>query len=435
MTTDEILLEVRGAAAVATLNRPRALNALTLDMIHAFYPRLGQWAADREIGAVVVQGAGERAFCAGGDIRALYDGGPGSRITAQFFRDEYRLNHRIFHFPKPYVALMDGITMGGGVGLSVHGSHRIVTEATVFAMPETGIGLFPDVGGSYFLPRLPGEVGMYLALTGSRLKAADCLYAGIADAFVPAARLDELVAALAAGETVEAVLERVAEDPGPAPLSDLREAIDRCFAGESVEAIEAALEEEGSAWARETLAQMAGKSPTSQKIAFRQLRTGRRLGFDDCMIMEYRLSQRVMAGHDFFEGVRAAVVDKDQTPRWRPASLAEVSDEDIEAYFAPLGERDLSFPEGGTMIAFPKRAEWDGERSEVRFPAAILDRTVICRIPANVLRKRFAAAEGGVGALAAFHENRAAIEARVKSKLLSGSYQADGSILLSLQDF
>jgi len=338
----DILYEVDGGIAVATLNRPGALNALTLDMARSFHSQLDKWASDPAVRAVVVRGAGDRAFCAGGDIRALYDG-RGTTFTADFFREEYRLNQAIFRYSKPYVALMDGIDMGGGVGLSVHARHRVVSGRTVFAMPETGIGLFPDVGGSYFLPRMPGEIGMYLALTGARLRAADCLYTGIGDVHVPDGRHDDLIATLREGAEIGDTLDAFAADAGPPPLAEIRGAIDRCFSAGSVEAIQAALEAEGNAWARATLAAMAGKSPTSQKIAYRQIREGKDLDFEECMRMEYRLSQHVMAANDFFEGVRAVVVDKDQAPAWRPGRLSDVADSDIDAYFAPLGERELSF--------------------------------------------------------------------------------------------
>jgi enoyl-CoA hydratase len=342
ITEPDILYEVADGIAVATLNRPAALNALTLGMVRDFHPVLDRWAADPAVRAVVVRGAGERAFCAGGDIRALYDG-RGTGFTADFFREEYRLNRAIFRYPKPYIALMDGITMGGGVGVSVHARHRVVSEATVFAMPETGIGLFPDVGGAYFLPRMPGETGLYLALTGERMRAADCLYTGIGDLYVPDERHDALIAALRGGGDIAGTLDAFAGDAGAAPLADIRDAIDRCFSADSVDGVIAALESRGDDWAARTLAAMAGKSPTSQKVALRQIRTGATLDFEDCMRMEYRLSQRIMAAHDFFEGVRAVVIDKDQSPEWRPGRLTDVRDDDIDAYFAPLGDRELSF--------------------------------------------------------------------------------------------
>ena len=340
--SEDILFEVSGGLALVTLNRPVALNALTTDMIHRFDAQLAAWEKDPAVRRVAVRGAGEKAFCAGGDIRALYDG-RGKAITAEFFRSEYRLNRRIFHYPKPYIALMDGITMGGGVGVSVHARHRVVCEATMLAMPETGIGLFPDVGATYFLPRMPGRLGPYMALTGARLRAADCLYGGLADHFVPAARHDDLIEALRSEHVVDAVLRDFVADPGASALARGRDAIDRCFAGDAVEALEAALAAEGGEWAEKTLKTMAGRSPTSQKIALRQIALGAGLDFDDCMRLEFRLSQHCMARHDFFEGVRAVVIDKDQTPQWKPARLADVSDALVAEYFAPLGPAELTF--------------------------------------------------------------------------------------------
>lgn len=341
---DDILFETRGALGLVTLNRPKALNALTLDMIYALTDRLGEWAEDLNIAAVLVHGAGEKAFCAGGDIRALYQqGAAGEEFARRFFRDEYRLNRMIYRYPKPYVALIDGIAMGGGVGVSVHGSHRVVCDTTLFAMPETGIGMFPDVGGSYFLPRCPGEIGMFLGLVGKGLKAADCLYAGIAEANVPLSRHDELVAALAGGQDVDAALAALHEDPGPAPMGEHRGTIDRCFAGGSVQRIAAALAAEGTSWAEAIRDEMLRKSPFALSVAHRQLRRGRELDFEDCMAMEYRVSQRVVHSHDFREGVRAVIIDKDQNPDWDPPSLAEVEDSAVEACFAPLAEGELTF--------------------------------------------------------------------------------------------
>ncbi len=342
--TDEVLFCIEGGVVEITLNRPAAMNALTLDMARELYDRLSGWATADAVRAIVVRGAGDRAFCAGGDIRALYDAKQnGDPLTAEFFRAEYRLNHLVFHYPKPYIAMIDGIAMGGGVGLSVHAGTRIASESTLFAMPETGIGLFPDVGGSYFLPRCPGAIGMYLALTGARLRAADCLYAGIADHFIENAHHDALVADLRAGTAIGDAVKRAAGDPGPAPLAEKFDAINNCFANDGVEAIQAALEQRGDEWADKTLHAMAGKSPTSQKIAYFQLGEGAAKDFDACMVMEYRLSQHVMAGHDFFEGVRALIVDKDNAPHWQPDTLAEIDDAAVAAYFAPLGEGDLIF--------------------------------------------------------------------------------------------
>ena len=348
--TDDIVFEVAGALGRVILNRPKALNALTLDMVRRLDARLIEWAADDGIAAVVIEGAGERAFCAGGDIRALYQAmRDGSDLTAEFYRAEYTNNHRVFTFPKPYIALIDGVVMGGGVGVSVHGSHRVVTENVLFAMPETGIGLFPDVGGTFFLSRMPGELGMYLGLTGARLGAADALYCGIGTHFAPRARLAEITRALAAIDpeegarraTDEVLAGFAAADAGAPPLADHRAAIDRCFAGDSVEEVVGALAAEGGEWAAKTLAVLESKSPTSLKVTFRQLREGRDLDFAEAMRTEYRLSQRFCAGHDFPEGVRAAVIDKDNAPRWRPDRLADVSETDVDAYFAPLPGGDL----------------------------------------------------------------------------------------------
>ncbi len=356
----EVRLITEGPIGTIRLSRPQALNALTLPMIRAIDAQLRVWADDPTIKAVVVSGEGGKAFCAGGDVLAVYNAGLADRqpqnpghLTVSFFRDEYTLNHLIHRFPKPYVALVDGISMGGGVGVSIHGSHRVVTETTVFAMPETGIGLFPDIGGGWFLPRFPGEMGTFLGLTGVRCKAADCLYVGYGTHFIPRERLGQVGDALAEADwpqasdragldaVVDGVLRGLGEDPGTAPLADDRGAIDRCFAHDRVEAIIAALEQEGTDWARGVLAKLDGHSPLSLKVALRQIRLGATLEYEDVVAMEYRLSQRAMAAHDFYEGIRALLVDKDKTPLWRPASLRDVSPEMVEAYFAPLEDRDL----------------------------------------------------------------------------------------------
>ncbi|MCP4330807.1 MAG: enoyl-CoA hydratase/isomerase family protein [Alphaproteobacteria bacterium] len=344
----EILFDRDDGLGVIRLNRPRALNALTASMIEAMADTLANWATDPDIGAVAILGAGDRAFCAGGDVRALYDARNDGTSTyrADFYRDEYRLNRQIYRFPKPYIALMDGITMGGGVGVSVHGSHRVVTERTLFAMPETGIGLFPDVGGGDFLPQCPGAIGMYLGLAGARLNAADCLYAGIASHYIPWSELERLIDAL--GPTgddkgVDEVLDAMAEDPGPSTLAEQRADIDRFFGLGSVADIISALAADAGDWAAKTLVVLGRKSPMSLRVAFRQLREGAAMEFEDVMVMEYRLSQRCMADHDFFEGVRAVIIDKDNAPQWRHASADDVTDDELDAYFAPLGADDLTF--------------------------------------------------------------------------------------------
>lgn len=359
--SEEIRFSAEHGLGTIELDRPKALNALTLDMIRAMHPALEAWEDDDAVKAVLIKGAGEKAFCAGGDVRAVYRsivddlGGKGpSELSKVFFLEEYQLNHAIHAFSKPYVALLDGVTMGGGVGLSIHGSHRIATERLMFAMPETGIGLFPDVGGGWFLPRLPGETGLYLALTGARLDAAGACALGLATHFVPAARVEGLEAALAttladAGDgraAINDVLDRMSEDPGPDPLAPHRDIIDRCFAKESVTAILDALDREaatGSDFARQTRETLLGKCPTSLAISFEQLRQGRTMSnLAEVLTMEYRMSQACMAGTEFFEGIRAVLVDKDHTPRWRPPVLAEVTDDLIASYFAATGDREFA---------------------------------------------------------------------------------------------
>lgn len=355
---DEIRIQRRGGLIVVFLNRPRALNALSFAMCRALDDGLRRWQTDPEVHAVLIKGAGERAFCAGGDIRWLYQVlmSRGEAEALSFYAVEYPMNARLRHFTKPYIALLDGITMGGGVGVSVHGSHRVVTERTVFAMPETGIGLFPDVGATYVLPRLPGAVGMYLGLTGARLGAADCLLAGIGSCYVPADQLDELEAALAvadlsrdANSATNAVLERFRDDPGPAPLLEYMDRIDSCYGKTELEAVLRALEEETSGWGRAQLETLATKSPTSLAVTFRQLRQGATLAFDEAMRLEYRLVHRFVAGHDFREGVRALIIDKDNRPAWRPSRLEDVNASDVAAYFRPLrgGELQLNGDRAG----------------------------------------------------------------------------------------
>jgi enoyl-CoA hydratase len=347
---DDILFGREGGVGTVLLKRPQALNAFTLGMYRQFDPALRQWAGDPEIRAVLIEGAGERAFCAGGDVRAVYEAGKGiagdPNFTSKFFAEEYRIIRRIHHYPKPYIAILDGITMGGGAGVSVNGAYRVATEKTMFAMPETGIGLFPDVGATRFLNHCPGQIGRYLGLTGARLGPADALYCGFATHFVPRERVAALKAALAdmswrkgdERSQAEAVLGQFTTDPGPPPLAVWRAVIDRCFAGETVEAILDALDPERAEieWAKEISATLLSKSPTSLKITLRQLVLGQGFGLEDALRLEYRMTQHVMAAHDFYEGVRAALVDKDQNPRWRPASLAEIDEPATAAYFAPL---------------------------------------------------------------------------------------------------
>lgn len=350
---DEVLFAREDGMGLITMNRPKALNSLTLDMCLAMRAQLREWADDPNVGVVVIEGAGEKGFCAGGDIRALHESGKqGTPYVLEFYANEYRLNNLIAHYPKPYVALMDGITMGGGVGVSVHGSHRVLTDRTVFAMPETGIGLIPDVGGSYFLPRLPDEAGMFLGLTGERIKAGDALDLVIGTHYAPGdleALKDDLANADFGNDpyrAVSAVLDRHSGLVHDTRLRQHRPAIVRHFAAGSVEGILQSLEEDGSDWAKAQIETMRTKSPTSMKVAFRQIREGARLAVSDCFRLEFRLVSRVMEGHDFYEGVRAAIIEKDDAPKWKPATLEQVSEAEVDAYFAPLGPRELDLDAG-----------------------------------------------------------------------------------------
>lgn len=354
--TDEVRIETQGAVGLIILERVKALNALTQPMCLAIDKALKDWTRDDRVAAVIVRSAGDRAFCAGGDVRAVYEDGLAwkrgegeGRLTREFFRDEYRMNRRIRSFPKPYVALIDGITMGGGIGLSVHGSHRVATERTLAAMPETGIGLFPDIGTSYVLPRLPGKTGTYLALSGAPVKAADLLSLGIATHAVPSDRIGELVDELVAADwragTAGEILGRYRTDPAAGEIPLHRAVIDRCFAHDRVEDILAALDRASDAFAAVTAATIRTMSPTSLKLTLAEMRRGRDLDFDACMVMEYRLTQSILAGHDFYEGIRAQLVDKDRNPKWNPTALDAVDDTTIDRHFQPPPHGDLTFPD------------------------------------------------------------------------------------------
>ncbi|HEX8660976.1 MAG TPA: enoyl-CoA hydratase/isomerase family protein [Brevundimonas sp.] len=339
MSESEVLTRVESGVGRITLNRPRALHALNRDMCEAMTAALLAWRGDEAVKSVLIDHSGERGFCAGGDIRMIAESGAGDASEAKaFFLSEYRLNHLMFEYPKPVTAIVDGIVMGGGVGISEPAEVRIATERTTYAMPETGIGLFPDVGGGWFLPRLPGQTGVWLALTGARLKATDTVFLGIHSHYLPSDALEAFKAILAADPAHPAdVADGLEADPGEAPVEAHLEAIDRLFAFDTVEEIFTALEVDGSDWALAQLAILKTKSPQSMKVTLRQLRTGATLStFADNMAMEYRLGGRVVRSHDFQEGVRAVIVDKDNTPNWSPAGLAGVSDTMVEALFAPL---------------------------------------------------------------------------------------------------
>lgn len=342
----EILCETRGSAGFVLLNRPKALNALNLAMVRELARALDAWERDPAVTRIVVTGAGEKAFCAGGDIRTLHDLGKAGRYGEMlaFWREEYILNARIQSYPKPYVALVDGIVMGGGVGLSLHGSRRVAGERWLFAMPEVGIGFFPDVGATYALPRLPDHAGTYLALTGDRVGQADALALGLATHAVPSARMAELAEALTGSEPVDAAIARFAQDPGPGKLATERETIAHCFGAATLPDVLVRLDARaaaGDAFAARALATIRAKSPTSVAIAFEQMRRGGTLGFAEAIRLEFRIVSRIAHGHDFYEGVRAVVIDKDQAPSWRPQTLEELDPAAVAAHLAPLGETEL----------------------------------------------------------------------------------------------
>jgi len=347
----EVIVSREGALGRLSLNRPKALGALNIAVCEGMTAALLAWRDDPGVHAVMIDHAGDRGFCAGGDIRFLADSAAGDGSGARrFFFIEYRLNALMASYPKPIVTIMDGVTMGGGVGLSWTARYRVATERTTLAMPETGIGLFPDVGGGWHLPRLPGRSGLYLALTGARIKAADGLALGVATHHVASADLAALKETLAAdAEQVEQVLQSFHADPGPAPIGALRHEIDRLFAHDRVEEVMAALATDPSQWAKDQARLLTTKSPTSMKVSARLLADGlKATTFAEEMVTEYRVACRVGTSAEFREGVRAVIVDKDNAPRWNPPDLAGVSDADIDAIFAPLADEWSPLQSGTT---------------------------------------------------------------------------------------
>ncbi|HXQ16538.1 MAG TPA: enoyl-CoA hydratase/isomerase family protein [Caulobacteraceae bacterium] len=334
----ELIVRRDGALGRLSLNRPAALGALTLGMCEAMTAALLEWRGDPGVTAVMIDHEGPRGFCAGGDIRMLADSAAvGGAAAFGFFHTEYRLNHLISVYPKPIIVVMDGIVMGGGVGISLPAPYRVATERTRFAMPETGIGLFPDVGGGWHLPRLHGRTGLWIVLTGARLEAADCELLGIATDVVASSRLPEMKAAIVREpEAIERILTEFEIDPGRAPIGALRDEIDRLFAGDSLEAVIAALEADGSDWARAQAEIMRPKSPLSSKVSFRLLAHETPASLAADLVTEYRLARRVVMQHDFTEGVRAVIVDKDNKPAWSPATPAGVTSALVAEMFAPL---------------------------------------------------------------------------------------------------
>jgi enoyl-CoA hydratase/carnithine racemase len=337
--------DVQNGVGLITLNRPKALNALSFEMIKGMHEALMHWATLDSVHTVIIQGEGDRAFCAGGDIRSLYDahirGDHG--FIQDLFREEYTLNYLIATYPKPYMALMDGITMGGGCGVSVHGSHLIVTERTVMAMPETAIGYFPDIGASHFLSKCPGKIGLYLGLTGARLNAADILYANLADYYVPAAAIDELRDQIILGDPIEVVLSAYQDVPEVGMLNDHQAEIDRCFTAPSLSEIMINLQNTRSSWAQDALKTFKNNSPFSLNVT-NNLLNNRDINVMDSLLVDFRISQRMIDKPDFYEGVRAVLVDKDNAPRWQPERLDQVSLDQVDKCFEPLDINELELP-------------------------------------------------------------------------------------------
>ena len=344
----DVIVRAERALRRITLNRPKALNALTLDMAVTMTKYLRAWATDLEVGAILIDGAGERGLCAGGDIRALYDAAKSKNSRPeQFWSTEYHLNVLIARYPKPIIAVMDGVVMGGGVGVSAHASHRIVTERSAVAMPEVAIGFFPDVGASFLLARAPGYVGTYLALTGDRMNAADAIFCGFADVHIAAAKLAELPSALAdcrTAQEVRATLGQVSIPPTSGKLQAAQRWIDRCFNAGAVEIIFARLQSADLDQALSAFAAIQKASPTSLKVTLRNVRAA--VSFErveQSFQQDYRIALACIAGHDFIEGVRATIVDKDRNPKWRPDKIEDVTAEIVDRHFKSVGPLELTF--------------------------------------------------------------------------------------------
>jgi enoyl-CoA hydratase len=351
LSEPDLIAQREGAAGVIRLNRPKAINAVTLEMFRDIEKALDEFEADPAVGLILLEGAGERGLCAGGDIRALYES---SKVKGDLgkilWREEYILNARIAKFAKPYVAFMDGIVMGGGVGLSAHGRHRVVTEKTRLAMPEVGLGFFPDVGGTWLLSRTPGEIGTYFGLTGQTMNGSDAIYARFADAVVPSGKLAALRDALinlragVSSADVQATIDAFATGETSGPVAASQAQIDRWFAHDRMQDIVAALQRDGSEPAQATLKTLGEKSPRGMVVTLKLLRLARgSSSLEECLVREYRAALEVFRSDDFREGVRAAVVDKDRNPRWSPPRIEDVTPEMLAPYFAELGGDELTF--------------------------------------------------------------------------------------------
>ena len=341
--TEEVLTRIDNGVGLITLNRPKAINSLNQTMVDALSAVLTRWADDAAVRAVVLSGAGERGLCAGGDIVAVYHSARKDGVEVRkFWRDEYLLNGQIGRFAKPYVSLMDGIVMGGGVGVSAHGSVRVVTETSKVAMPEVGIGFVPDVGGAFLLARAPGALGLYAALTGAPFSGFDAIAMGFADHYVPHSDLEAFTAAIVS-DGVDSAVAAHAVEPPPSELAAQRDWIDACFAGDTVADIVAALRGHDAGPANDAADLVASRSPISVSVALQAVRRAAKLEtLEDVLIQDYRVSSATARSHDLVEGIRAQVIDKDRNPKWSPASLAAVTAADVDAYFAPVDD-DLSF--------------------------------------------------------------------------------------------
>lgn len=347
----DLIVRREGAAGVIRLNRPKAINAMTLEMSIGIDAALDKFETDPEVAAIVLEGAGERGLCAGGDIRGLWESSrEGGDLGARFWRQEYAMNARIARYPKPYVAFMDGLVMGGGVGLSAHASHRVVTDRTKLAMPEVGLGFFPDVGGTWLLSRSPGEIGTYFGLTGQTMNGPDAIHAKFADAVVPAAKwpaLREALTRVRPGVTaadVSKMIDGFANGDAAGPVAAKQAMIDALFGFDRMEDIFAALKRDGSDFALATLTALNEKSPRGMVVTLKLLRRARTASsLEECLVREYRAALEVFRSDDFREGVRAAVIDKDRNPKWSPPRIEDVTPEMVAPYFAEIGADELKF--------------------------------------------------------------------------------------------
>ncbi|MEZ5819807.1 MAG: enoyl-CoA hydratase/isomerase family protein [Xanthobacteraceae bacterium] len=348
----DLIVRREGAAGIIRLNRPKAINAMTLEMSIGIDAALDQFEVDPAVAVIVLEGAGERGLCAGGDIRGLWESSKaGGDLGKIFWRQEYIMNARIAKFPKPYVAFMDGLVMGGGVGLSAHASHRIVTEKTKLAMPEVGLGFFPDVGGTWLLSHAPGEIGTYFGLTGQTMNGPDAIHAGFADAVVPSSQwpaLREALTKVRSGVTADEIrklIDGFATGETAGPVAAMQSSIDRWFGHDRMQDIVVALQRDGSEPAQATLKALSEKSPRGMVVALKLLRLARTAkSLEECLVREYRAALQVFASDDFREGVRAAVIDKDRQPKWSPPRIEDVTPEMIAPYFAEIGADELKFP-------------------------------------------------------------------------------------------